>query len=315
MMVAEPAQAPGTAREYHHLLRGPRFAWWRPLLTLLLVLPFALLIVLAVALCFLVAGQREAVTGAFMEGEMPPADFAFMNLCLAALIPAALLATRAAHRVAAGYLSSTAGRIRWRWLARCMLLVVPVYVAYALLDLLFDWPEAPAPAQQGWLLLVILTTTPLQAAGEEYLFRGLFVQNLGAWFRNSHAALLVSGVLSTVLFTAAHGSTDPWIVADLALGSIGSCILIWRTGGLEAAIVLHAANNVVSMAVSVLFGGWGEGFVDQDSKGEPLDALLTLVVVGVIVPLVLREARRRGVQPVCVQQSGQGESVGGLAPG
>jgi membrane protease YdiL (CAAX protease family) len=183
-------------------------------------------------------------------------------------------------------------------------------VVYLALDLLLDWPQTGPPAQQGWLLLVILTLTPLQAAGEEYVARGLLAQNIGAWFSSSRLALLATALFSTALFTAAHGSADMWIVLDLAVGSFASSILVWKTGGLEAAIVLHAANNVMGMTTSVIFGGWGEGFIDTESKGEPLDVLLTLLVTGTVVVLVLRQARRCGLQHVYRPEPGEADVAG-----
>jgi uncharacterized protein len=307
MMSADQALASPDAREYHHLLRGPRFSWWRPLLALALFPPVALLAWMVPALAFALAGQRQVILA---KDDLQPVAFAFMNLTLASFVLAAMLVTWLVYRVSPGYLSSVAGRIRWRWLMRCAAVVVPIYVAYLALDLLLDWPQAAPPAQQGWLLLVILTMTPLQAAGEEYLTRGLLVQNIGAWFSNSRVALVVTTLVSTALFTAMHGSADMWIVLDLAVASIGSSILVWKTGGLEAAIVLHATNNILGMAGSVIFGGWGEGFIDTDSRGEPLDVLLTLLVTSAVVVLVLRQARRCRLQQVYLPEPGKSDVVG-----
>jgi uncharacterized protein len=244
---------------------------------------------------FRVAGFGEAASASFEDGELTPGAFVFMNLGLASLIPACMLATRIAGGMPAGHVSSVVGRLRWHWAWRCTLITVPVYLACVLLGLLVEGPEGAIPAQQALLLLAIIATTPLQAAGEEYFFRGLLLQHVGACFRHPEVALVASTLVTTTLFTAAHGSADVWIVIDLALGSIAACILIWRTGGLEAAIVLHAVNNVVGMSSTVLFGGWAEGFVGPESQGEPLDPLVTLVVMAVVVPLLLREAGKQGV--------------------
>jgi uncharacterized protein len=286
------------SREYQHLLRGPGFRWWRPPLAILLALLFALLLSLALYVVFRNAGLGAAATSSFEEGDLAPAAFVFMNLGLASLIPATMLATRIAHGMGAGYASSVTGRFRWHWTWRCTRITLPLYVACVLLGLLVEGPEGSIPAQQDVLLLAILATTPLQAAGEEYFFRGLLLQNTGASLRHPLVALLVSTIFTTTLFTAAHGSADPWIVIDLALGSVAACILIWRTGGLEAAVVMHAVNNVAGMSMTVVFGGWAEGFVGPDSEGEPLEPLVTLLLMGVLVPLLLREAKRQGVRRV-----------------
>ena len=38
-----------------------------------------------------------------------------------------------------------------------------------------------------WLLLVVVLTTPLQSAAEEYLFRGYLSQAVAAWVRHPAA--------------------------------------------------------------------------------------------------------------------------------
>jgi membrane protease YdiL (CAAX protease family) len=111
---------------------------------------------------------------------------------------------------------------------------------------------------------------------------------VGAWFGNARVALVAGTTVSTVVFVAAHGSADPWIMLDLAITAVVCCLLAARTGGLEAPIAMHALNNVVGMAGAVFFGGWAEGFVDEHARGTPLDPLMTLVVSVVAYRLLVR---------------------------
>lgn len=297
-------------REYQQLLRGPRFAWWRPLVVLLLVLALLLVVAILVGAGLAVAG-RDLRHLSSASGEMTVAVFALTNLLLAALIPIALLSTRIAHGADAAYLSSVAGGLRWQWIWRCLRITVPLFVVCAGLALLIEWPQAPRPAQWELLLLLVLVGTPLQAAGEEYIFRGLVMQNIGACFRRPRTAMWMATAVSTVLFALVHGSTDPWILLDLGIGAVACCILVWRTGGLEAAIVLHAVNNMVGMSASLVFGGWDEDFVRETSKGNPLDPALTLLVASIVVALILRQARRQGLQHV--RQPETEEATAGIA--
>jgi membrane protease YdiL (CAAX protease family) len=230
--------------------------------------------------------------------ELDATAFALMNLLLAALIPCCFLATRIVHGPGAGVMSSVTGAFRWRWFLRCCWILAPLYVLYISLDLVLDPPATGRPAQWALLLLVVVLSTPAQAAGEEFLFRGLILQNIGVCFRNPRFGLVVASLVSVVMFTAAHGSADPWIVIDLGFGAAACCFLAWRTGGLEAPIALHAINNTMGMTGSLLFGGWGEGFVDETSQGKPLDALLSVVVCSGAVALMLRWAGRDGIARV-----------------
>lgn len=284
-----------TARPYHHLLRGPRFTGWRASLTFALAIGFAMLSATAVLGVATALGADAAIEAVIEGNEMNPPGFAFGNLVLALLIPSALLATRVAHGRGAGRLSSVAGRIRWRWLLRCMAVLLPLFMVYVAADLVIDRPDDGMHPQWAMLMLIILVSTPLQAAGEEYFVRGLILQNVGGLFADPRFAAGMACVPAVLVFAAAHGSADPWIFLDLAIFGAACTLLALRTGGLEAPIALHAINNMVGMIAALLFGGWMEGFVDVDSVGQPRDPLLTLLACAIAVPLLLRLARRAGI--------------------
>lgn len=290
--------SPPVVRDYPHLMRGPRFAWWRPLLAMPLAALFAMILMLGLFGILTLAGQGALLRQSFEAGEMDPVSFGLGNVVLGCLIPATMLATRIMHGVSPGFVSSVTGGFRWRWTMRCTLIMVPLYILAFALDQLINGSAGAIPAQQALLVLMVLISTPFQAAGEEYLFRGLLMQNVGAWFRHPTVALVVTTVLSTGLFAAAHGSGDIWVLLDLGVFALACCILIWRTGGIEAAVVLHATNNMVGMIGTIFVGGWAEGFVDETSVGKPRDLLLTVLVTGVAVPLVLRAAKRDGIRRV-----------------
>jgi membrane protease YdiL (CAAX protease family) len=288
-------QDPGVP--YQQLLRGPRFSWWRAVLVIALTLAFTMAAFTLVTLAMMALGLEHHLD-AMLEGEqMPPVAFGIGNLVLASLIPFAMLSSRIVHgRGAAGRLSSVAGRIRWNWLLRCMALLTPLFALYVGLDLLLDPPGDSTHPEWALLLVLILFTTPLQAAGEEYFARGLILQNVGSFFADRRLAAVAAAVPSVLLFAAAHGSADTWIFLDLAISGAACTVLALRTGGLEAPIALHAINNMVGMIATVLIGGWNEGFVAPGSEGQPLEPLLTLVACGIAVPLILGLAARQGLQ-------------------
>ena len=285
-------------RDYPHMMRGPRFAWWRSLLAIPLALLFAIVLMGGLFGILTLAGQGPMLRRMFQGDGMDPISFGVGNLVLGCLVPATLLAARIMHGVRPGFVSSVTGSFRWRWAMRCTLITVPLYVITFALDQLINGPQGSIPAQQGLLLLMVLIGTPVQAAGEEYLFRGLLMQNVGAWFTHPTVALVMSTALSTGLFAAAHGSSDIWVLLDLGVFALACCILIWRTGGIEAAVVLHAVSNMVGMVGTIFLGGWSEGFVDEKSVGKPQDLLLTILVTSVAVPLVLWAAKRYGIERV-----------------
>jgi membrane protease YdiL (CAAX protease family) len=188
--------------------------------------------------------------------------------------------------------------MRWAWLGWCLLVVTPLWAAYlAVTWVVFDQEVLERPEHWVALLVITLLTTPFQAAGEEIAFRGGLVQGVGAWFRSPVVALMVTAVLSTAAFAAAHGSADPWIIVELGSLAVAGCWLAWRTGGLEAVIVLHVVNNVLIMATGILLGGLEESYIDGASEGSPLSAGMNVVATVLVTAVLLWLARRRGIAP------------------
>jgi len=233
---------------------------------------------------------------------MGPLTFSVVIIGLVGLIPSAMFASWIVNGVRPRYLASVAGGFRWRWLLRCLMITVPIFLIFLALQFVTGWSSGPRPAHWGVLLIMVIIGIPFQSAGEEYAFRGLLLQNVGAWFKNPRVGLVVAMIPSMVLFALAHGSHDPWVFSDLAIFALSSCIAAWRTGGLEASIALHASNNVLLMIATLLFGGWDDAFVSSNTIGSPIEPLSTLVVNGVCVALILWQARRvrlqRRYQPV-----------------
>jgi uncharacterized protein len=294
---ADPTLLPARPAPYHQLLRGPRWRWWRPLLSFLVLL--GLLVVAFVA----VFGASEALDGPVpdrwfgsLDEEWSPVSALQLDLALAVLIPVSGLAVAIAHRVRPRWVSSVAGGIRWSWLARCLLVCLPVWAAYLALGSVLD-PVTPGRPEHWVLLLVMaVVVTPFQAAGEEFLFRGWLVQNVGGWFARPLAGLVVSTVVSAALFAAAHGSPDPWILLSIATLAVAACLANWRTGGLEAGIAMHVVNNVGVGVVTISYGGYTDSFVDGSTTGSPLDFFPGVVVHALAVALILWQGRRSRVR-------------------
>jgi membrane protease YdiL (CAAX protease family) len=341
-----PDAAPSSAalihspREYPQALRGPRHRWWRPLLGLAAVAACTVLLIgamLLYALVFVVAAavgvqlpDPSSISDAWF---VSPAGLLVTNLGLALGIPLALVATWAqAQR--AGLVSSVLGRVRWRLLLGgigvALLLLVPLTLAGDLLltqlGLTVDagtgsapgaepgpgaddsgwWPLTPA---YNWLPLaaVMLLTTPLQAAGEEYFFRGWLSQWIGSLLRWRWLAIAVPALVTAFLFALAHGSQSPWLFGDrFAFGLIAS-ILVWRTGGLEIAVALHAANNLLAFGLAIAYDGLEESLLITEVL--PAEGAASIIVTVITAVVLLWWARRR--RPALVVP----EPSGGTGPG
>ena len=96
------------------------------------------------------------------------------------------------------------------------------------------------------IAVVILFTTPLQAVGEEYVFRGYLMQALGSLF-----GTWVAVIAPALLFALAHGLQNfPLFFDRFAFGLVAGYLVV-RTGGLEAGIALHVLNNYVAFGFAL----------------------------------------------------------------
>jgi uncharacterized protein len=268
---AQPHDRP---RPYLQLLLTPRYRWWRPLIGLLLfAVLFIVMNVVIVTVYFALSWifddnfSVEAAEDDLLGGS--PLGLLTTNLSIAAAILAAWGAVAFVHFERPGWLSSVARGIRWRWMLRVSILAAAVSAAFLVISLIVPVPgddegyeglDPPALGTFLALFVVVALTTPLQAAGEEYGFRGYFSQALSCWLRWRWVVALISATL----FALAHGQQDPWLFADRFAFGLALSWLTWRTGGLEASIALHAANNIVALLVAVLYGELQASFVATD---------------------------------------------------
>ncbi len=290
---------PDRPRPYQQMLRGRKYRWWKPLLCIVLGILLALLMMVLAIVPVLIAGW---ITGADLITTMDitnlgPIAFIYLNLSLIVFIPASGLSIWIVHGIRPRFLSSVAGGIRWRWLLRSVGVILPLWALYAGLAALAGPPTSPRPDHWVALLVIVLLMTPLQAAGEEYFFRGWIMQNVGAWFARPIVGLVASLIVSAAAFSAAHLSPDPWILGTIACLGLAAGIATWRTGGLEAAVAIHAVNNVVTYVVVMIFGGWSQAFVRPQTTGTPMMLVMAAAVSGIALALVLWQAKRAGLQP------------------
>ncbi|WP_143087209.1 CPBP family intramembrane glutamic endopeptidase [Geodermatophilus ruber] len=273
-------------------MRSRDWRWWRPLLGLLLITVVYLVAATGVVLVAL-------VTGVFPDLKLldlvDPGTLLVTNLSLIVAIPIIWLAWVAAHGMRPGWSSSVRARLRWRLFLPYTLLALPTLgvgiLLAVLLGFLVDGGKVTGPTSSFlWLVLVVVCTTPLQSAAEEYVFRGYLSQAIAGWFRSPGTGAVVAGVLTAALFSALHVPPDVWTFLDRFAFGLAASAVVWLTGGLEAAIVLHAVNNVL---VFLLAGGLGEG-VTTDSVPTGTGLLIVAIDLLAMAAYVALVARSRG---------------------
>ena len=273
-------------------MRSRDWAWWRPLLGLLLITFVYTAAAIVVVVLSLVTGIGPDLA---LLDLVDPVVLLVTNLSLIVAIPTVWMAWSVAHGMDRGWSSSVLGRLRWRLIPRYVLLAVAtlgVGIGLSVLAGFLSGEEATGPIPDlGWLLLVVVLTTPLQSAAEEYLFRGYLSQAIAGWIRAPRTGAIVAAVVTAALFSVAHVPPDFLTFLDRFVFGLAASAVVWLTGGLEAAIVLHAVNNVI---VFILAGTLGEGVATEEvPEGTgPLFTLVSVVSMAAFVAVVARSRRR-----------------------
>ena len=298
MITTSAASSAPSGTPYHRLQRSdPRHRWWRPLLVGLVaaglyVAAFALLAVVVGVVGLAVPSVERAVDrsfGADLDAG-DPLSLAVLLGMLALLLPAVLVAARLVGARPAGLVSSVAGRLRWRWLGAATLVAFAIWT-----PVMAVWTAVEAargtltvahvvPGTSVELLVVTLALVPFQAAAEEYVFRGYLAQLVGSWLRHPLFAVL----LPVPLFVLGHGY-DTLGAVDVGVFAVVLGWVTWRTGGLEAAIGAHVANNVVLMSLMAL------GLADPNATDvSVLGLVLSVATMTTFAVLVTRRADALG---------------------
>lgn len=279
---------------YHRLARfDPRHRWWRPLVVGMVatglylgVAVVALVVLVGVGLAF--PAVELAVTRSW-ESDLDlgdPVAFAALLGLVVLMLPALLLAQRLTGSRPVGLLSSVTGRLRFRWLGRATLLAFAIWAPAMAVWIGVEaatgtLPVRPvAPTTTVALLVLTLALVPFQAAAEEYVFRGYLAQLVGSYLR--HPAFAV--VLPVPLFVLGHGYGVIGAI-DVGIFAVFCGWLTWRTGGLEAAIAVHVANNVVLMSLSAV--GLGDPNATDTSA---LGLAVSVALMAAFAVLVTRRA-------------------------
>jgi uncharacterized protein len=322
-------------RLYPQMLRTWDYAWWKPLVGVLLgvVAFFAIQIALTVVLVIgaAVDGGSEPfsdrMTKAFDLDRVTPWNMLYLNLSLASLVVVAWLVVRVVHRLRPRWLSSVLPGMRWKFFFACLGLAVIALVASLIVGVLLPHDandlSGTAHFPTGRLLataIVILFTTPLQAMGEEYGFRGYLMQAFGSFFDgiaegmgiSRRAASIVGCTLALLvtsgLFALAHGVQNfPLFFDRFAFGLIAGLIVI-LVGGLEAGIALHILNNLLAFGVAIALNQLDSTLNVSEASWWQLP--LTITQNGVFLVLVLLVARKMGLRnktaPPVVEAAAQG---------
>jgi len=275
-------------------MRTRNYRWWRPVLGILAFLGSYVVAVLIVVFAFVAAGLKlEDLTR--LDDLTDPAVLALANASLIVAIPAVWLAWTV-HTERLGWSSSVFGRLRWRLMWRYGLLGLAVLGVGILISLAVGGGIGPTTGFDGGeyalLLVVVVFSTPLQSAAEEYVFRGYASQALASWIPSRTTGAVLAALITATLFSLAHAPGDIFTFLDRFAFGLAASAVVWLTGGLEAAIALHAANNVVIFLVVGALGGETSSDIQTGSGTAALIVGLDVLVMSLYVWIVAKTRKR-----------------------
>lgn len=303
---------------YHRLSHvNPRARWFTPVLeglliagiyfVLLLIVSFALLafaVMLRVPYDYLTDLQRI-----YANVFKTPLVFIALLITIIPVIPAIFIARLITNFKPLGLIHSIAGRMRWSYLGVFLgfgfLIFGLYYVGFATLDGSLTTQNSVHPLNSGmfWLYIVLtLLIVPFQCYAEELLFRGYLMQTVGRWLKNPAWAIIIPAPIFMVL----HGYGLWGLLSVLTMALIAG-FLCWYTGGLEAGIGLHIANNVSIFIFGLLGLEDPFGAVREEQPLDFVQALiLQLAFAGLVYMYTYRQKRKAALN--------QGQDAPAAAP-
>ena len=299
---SKPSALPVEPKRHSQFLQTPRRRWWKGPIALVVAgvaWLTATTIVVIPAVVYEVVNQHIDIADPvalkdFLDRvttSVTPAIFLANNVSIALMIPCAWLGL-IIYGQRPRWLSSVVGGLRWGWLFRILALILLPYIALEALTIsLTGVPQLTWKPYSLFMIFVILLTTPLQCAGEEYGLRGL-VNRLFGSYGSSRVSFWIGAIVSSLAFMALHLAQDVYLNTFYFTFGMIACWMAWRTGGLEAGIALHVVNNVIAMAV-LPFSDFSGIFNRQAGSANPMDVLPLAAVMLASMGLVEWQVRRR----------------------
>jgi len=221
---------------------------------------FGALAVVGILVCFLTGklASRGSDTTEAMDvltqimGASPLAFTLFLLTFPAGLI-ALYLGQKYVHKRTLLSLHTAASKFRWVRVIQGFFLSWIVLGAFAFGAEAFGIIEVEYVFDGGrfWIFAAVsLLFIPFQAATEEIVFRGYFVQGLSHIFKSKWAAFAITSFAFMALHLSnpealegAASGTLPIVMSGYFFFGFAMCLIVWIDDGLETAIGIHAGNN------------------------------------------------------------------------
>ncbi|GAA1072852.1 CPBP family intramembrane glutamic endopeptidase [Nocardiopsis metallicus] len=294
--------------EYHRVLAGGERRVGRGVLAIALLIGGMFGAIIAF---HFVGGWIDGILWPGVPGDerlvLTPLAHAGSLVAVGLVVPWSMFLQRWLYGVRGATLSSVASGFRLDLFGRAVLALTPaLLIALAVF-------EATSPGETAvwqnsdviWLLVVTVLLVPLQSAGEEYGLRGLVFRVAASWGRGRWTSLILGIGVSSALFSVIHTASDPWWNLFYLLFSFVTGYVTWRTGGVEVAVVIHAALNTLTFIFWIALNADISARFDRSAGGLDTVLLITgsLVFIGTAAVVWFR-TRKTGPATTPIEPDG-----------
>lgn len=245
-----------------------KYRWYKPILVFIVGFIIALILMAIIIGFFYIISGPDFVMSVFRGGYEvlnSPLAILLTDLLIIIFIPSLYLASKVVKdRPFSSYSSSRGG---WNFKLYFKALAIPLilYIIYMGADAVITGPKGTSNLSIAFLA-VILISVPLQSIAEEYVFRGLFMQTFGSWFKIPVLAI----VLQAIIFALCHGYNSIGLFETLVMG-LGCGFFAWKTNGIEVSSAIHTVNNFCVGLFVML------GLKESTSSPQLYDAAVAIV--------------------------------------
>lgn len=254
-----------------------KYKWYKPILVLILSLVIMIILQIIMTLAFSqIYGWKFIMSIANGGYEVLNTEIGeiYTDLSVIIMIPSLYIASKIVKdRPFSSYASSRGG---WNYKLYFKALIIPfiMYMIFGAIEFAIEGPEGTAHFSLLFLI-VILILVPLQCIAEEYVFRGLFMQTFGSWFKIPILAV----VLQSIVFALCHAYNSLGII-EVFISGLFFGFIAWKTNGIEVSSAIHSVNNF-TISLFVMLG-------IQSSTSSPTltDAVTSIVFLIILYSVV-----------------------------
>lgn len=254
-----------------------KYKWYKPILVLILGLVIMTILQIIMTLAFSqIYGWKFIMSIANGGYEVLNTEIGeiYTDLSVIIMIPSLYIASKIVKdRPFSSYESSRGG---WNYKLYFKALIIPfiMYMIFGAIDFAIKGPEGTAHFSLLFLILTLILV-PLQCIAEEYVFRGLFMQTFGSWFKIPVLAV----ILQAIVFALCHAYNSLGII-EVFISGLFFGFIAWKTNGIEVSSAVHSVNNF-TISLFVMLG-------IQSSTSSPTltDAVTSIVFLIILYSVV-----------------------------